>query len=82
MSASDDNARIELEELRQAVLDDWIVVTTRTVGVVEAMQATLSWRVTKPLRVAKRFQRAAQNEGLSVAIDLAAVAVARRLGRG
>jgi hypothetical protein len=82
MSASDGDARAELEELRQAVLDDWIVVTTRTVGVIEAMQATLSWRVTKPLRLAKRFQLAAQSDGLGVAIDLAAVAVARRLGRG
>jgi hypothetical protein len=82
MSTSDDAARAELEELRQAILDDWIVVTTRTVGVVEAMQATLSWRITKPLRLAKRFQISAQRDGVGVAVDLAAVAVARRLGRG
>ncbi len=81
MSASEDEIRAELDELRRAVLNDWIVVTTRTAGLVEQMQSTVSWRVTKPLRVFKRFQRTATDEGLRVAIDLTAVAVARRLGR-
>ena len=82
MSVSDDEARMQLEELRQAVLDDWIAVTTRAAGAIEEMQSTVSWRLTKPLRLVKRFQRATQADGLRVAVDLVAVSVARRLGRG
>ena len=73
--------RTDYEELRQAVLDDWIVVTTRTAGRVEEMTQTFSWRITKPLRLARVFQRTAQDQGLSVARDLTAAAIARRLGR-
>jgi hypothetical protein len=74
-------ARRDYEELRQAVLDDWVVITTRTAGRVEELKATVSWRVTAPLRLVRTFRRTAQEQGLSVARDLAATAIARRLGR-
>jgi hypothetical protein len=74
-------ARQEYDELRQAVLDDWIVITTRTAGRVDEMKRTLSWRITAPLRLARVFQLTAREEGLSVARDLTAAAIARRFGR-
>lgn len=80
----DDSNRSEnddLAELRQAVLDDWIVVTTRTAAVLTDITNTFSWRVTKPLRMVRRFQVTASEIGLAAATDLAAGAVARRLGR-
>lgn len=75
-------ARRDYDELRQAVLDDWIVITTRTAGRVDAMTRTLSWRITAPLRLARVFQRTAKEQGFDVARDLTAAAIARRLGRG
>lgn len=84
MTAQDDPARSDsdhLAELRQAVLDDWIVVTTRTAGALHAIQQTVSWRVTKPLRMVKRFQRASDEYGFGRAAELTAASVARRLGR-
>lgn len=79
----DDTAKLkaELDELREAVLDDWILVTTRNVDAIRAMQRTLSWRVTKPLRVLRRFQRRAADIGYVTASQLAAVRVAEKLGR-
>lgn len=75
-------AEDDLAELRQAVLDDWIVVTTRTAQELQDIKKTVSWRVTKPLRLVRRFQGSAREIGLGAAVDLAAGAVARRLGRG
>jgi len=82
VSETEDMAsRRDYEELRQAVLDDWVTITTREAGRVEAMQQTLSWRVTAPLRLVRVFQTTAKAEGFSVARDLAAASIARRLGR-
>jgi len=75
-------AEDDLAELRQAVLDDWIVVTTRTAQELQDIQKTVSWRVTRPLRLVRRFQGTAREIGYGAALDLAAGAVARRLGRG
>lgn len=75
------DAEKELRELREAVLDDWLVVTMRTAGALAAFQRTFSWRVTRPLRLMRRFQMVARDNGIAAATDLTAVAVARRLGR-
>ena len=75
------SAEEDLAELRQAVLDDWVVVTTRTSAFLRDITNTVSWRVTKPLRIVRRFQGVAKQEGIAVATDLAAGAIARRLGR-
>ena len=79
---SNQSADDDLAELRQAVLDDWIIVTTRTSVVLENVTNTVSWRVTKPLRMVRRFQGSAKELGLVAAADLAAASIARRLGRG
>ncbi|WAB84024.1 hypothetical protein OVN20_00110 [Microcella daejeonensis] len=80
----DDTARLkdDLEELREAVLDDWILVTTRNVDAIRSMEQTLSWRVTKPLRVLRSVQRRASDVGYVRAGQLAAARVAEKLGRG
>ncbi len=74
--------RAELDELREAVLEDWILVTTRNVDAIRAMQRTVSWRVTRPLRIFRVFQRKASEVGYVRAGQLAAVRVAEMLGRG
>ncbi len=79
----DDTVKLkaELDELREAVLDDWILVTTRNVDAIRAMQRTVSWRVTRPLRIFRGFQRRAADIGYVTASQLAAVRVAEKLGR-
>jgi hypothetical protein len=79
---TNESADDELAELRQAVLDDWVVVTTRTSVALHSIQKTVSWRVTRPLRLVRRFQGSVNELGLAAATDLAAASVARRLGRG
>ncbi|GAA4686731.1 hypothetical protein [Frondihabitans cladoniiphilus] len=74
-------AEADLAELREAVLDDWFRVTSSVTGAVQEIQATLSWRVTKPLRWARILQHRANEIGVVPAAQLAAVAVAKRLGR-
>lgn len=71
----------ELDELREAVLDDWLIVTTRNVDAIRAMQRTVSWRITRPLRMMRVMQRRASEVGYLRASQLAAVRVAEKLGR-
>lgn len=81
MTDDQQSASSDLDELRDAVLDDWIVMTTMTAGALAQFQATLSWRITRPLRLIRRYQTVAQREGLMSATRLSAVAVAERLRR-
>lgn len=76
------DAERELEELRRAVLEDWLVLTDETAGELVRMRATLSWRVTAPLRSVARFRTGVANHGLAQATRLSAVEIARRLKRG
>lgn len=71
----------ELAELRDAVLDDWLVVTTSVTGALHDIQQTVSWKVTKPLRLGRLLQKKVGEVGVVPASQLAAAAVARRLGR-
>jgi hypothetical protein len=73
--------RAELDELREAILEDWIFVTTRNVDAIRAMQRTVSWRVTRPLRLFRSAQRKASEIGYVRASQLAATRVAEKLGR-
>jgi hypothetical protein len=73
-------AEAELVELRQAVLEDWILVTSRAGQTQRAMERTLSWRITRPLRLVRIFSAKAKEIGLPEASQLAAVTLARRLG--
>ena len=73
-------AEAELSELREAVLADWIIVTSRAGITLRAMQATVSWRVTRPLRLFRMFSNHAKETSLADASQLAAVRIASRLG--
>ena len=79
---NNDDAERELQELRQAVLDDWIIVTTTAGADLQQMKTSLSWRVTKPLRLARRFQSGMREYGFSAATELAAAEIAAKLRRG
>lgn len=74
-------AENDLDELREAVLDDWLRVTSSVTDAVGEMQRTLSWRVTRPLRLARLLQRKVGEIGVVPASQLAATALAQRLGR-
>lgn len=74
-------ADAELRELREAVLDDWLVVTTSVTGALHDIQQTVSWKVTRPLRLGRLLQRKVSEVGAVPASQLAAAALARRLGR-
>jgi phage gp36-like protein len=71
----------DLAELREAVLDDWLRVTSSVTDAVTEIENTLSWRVTRPLRLARILQRKVGEVGVIPASQLAATAVAKRLGR-
>lgn len=71
----------ELVELRAAVLDDWLIVTSSVTDYLRDMTMTFSWRVTRPLRMARKYQRKAAEIGYVPASQLAAVALARRVRR-
>jgi hypothetical protein len=76
------DAERELDELRRAVLEDWLALTDETAGELTRMRATLSWRITAPLRSAARFRNGVARHGLAQATRLSAVEIARRLNRG
>ena len=80
MTQDNGDAEAELAELREAVLDDWIIVTSSLGNTLTAMQNTLSWRITKPLRLCRKFGKKVNQVGLADAGQLAAVAVARKIG--
>ena len=80
---TEDSARLaqELEELREAVLEDWIVVTTRNVDAIRAMEQSFSWRLTRPLRLFRSAQLRAREIGYVQAGQLVATRLAARAGR-
>jgi hypothetical protein len=75
------SAEEELEQLRDAVLDDWLLVTSAVTDALRDMQQTLSWRVTRPLRRFRTLQRKVEAVGIVPAGQLAAAELARRIGR-
>lgn len=81
MSRDESTAEEELAQLREAVLDDWLTVTSDVTDALRDIQQTVSWRVTKPLRAARTFSNKVKEVGVLPASRLAAVEVARRAGR-
>ncbi len=75
-------AERRLQDLRDALLDDWLLVTEHLAGTQQQMESSLSWRVTAPLRLVRLFQVKARELGLPAATRLGTAVVARRLGRG
>lgn len=75
------SAEVELEQLREAVLDDWLVVTSSVTDYLRDIQQTFSWRVTRPLRRARLLQKKVDEVGVVPAGQLVAVTLAKRLGR-
>ncbi len=75
-------AERELDELCRAVLHDWLTLTDETAGELIRMRATLSWRITAPLRSAARFRMGWRQHGFAQATRLSAAEIARRLSRG
>jgi hypothetical protein len=74
-------AERQLSELRDAVLDDWILITSHSTDALRAMQSTVSWRVTRPLRVVRTYSYKSREIGLASTGRLAAHALASKLGR-
>lgn len=70
----------DLDELREAVLNDWILITSRAGDALRAFQNTFSWRITRPLRVVRRFGYQAREIGFVPASQLAAARLASTLG--
>lgn len=79
---TEESARLaaELEELREAILEDWIIVTTRNVDAIRAMEKSLSWRVTRPLRLVRSAQLRAAELGYVEAGQLVAARLAAKAG--
>lgn len=72
----------ELSELQDAVLSDWVTVASHATDALRAMEGTLSWRVTKPLRVVRVLQTKVVQVGPSRAVQIASAQLASRLRPG
>ncbi|WP_166879383.1 MULTISPECIES: hypothetical protein [unclassified Salinibacterium] len=81
MSDETEQLQRDLDELREAVLDDWVLITARGGDALRAFQNTFSWRVTRPLRVFRRFEKRVHEIGFVPSSQLAAAALARKLGK-
>ena len=70
--ATSDNAAL-IEELERRTLDYWMEAVTSTAAgsaFVHQMQNTLSWRITRPIRIVRSLQIRASNIGYARAIRL------------
>lgn len=81
LRAERDRIREELDEYKQASLTDWMVIAHTENRILGDMQNTISWKVTKPLRAARRFQLMAAERGLGEASRAGLTYVSRRLSR-
>jgi len=72
----------ELAELREAVLTDWITVASQVTDALNSMQKTLSWRITRPLRLARGLQIKVEQVGTGRAVQIARAQLATKLRRG
>ncbi len=72
----------ELTELRDAVLSDWVKVASHATDALWAMEQTVSWRITKPLRAAKLLRNKVRQVGPSRAIRIAGNQLAAKLRPG
>src|SRR5690606_24560743 len=79
--AERDRIRLELDAFKEASLTDWMVIAHTENRILGDMQNTISWKVTKPLRAARRFQLMASERGLIEASRVGLTYVTRRLGR-
>ncbi len=78
-----DELRQENEQLRQRTLEDWVRVATSEASVpalVHQMEASLSWRVTKPLRTIRSVQLKAAQVGYLRALSMSRGYLRRALG--
>lgn len=78
-----DELRQENEQLRQHTLEHWVAVAKSDVSVsaiVNGMQSSLSWRVTKPLRVVRDIQIKAARVGYLRALSKSSGYLRRAIG--
>ena len=72
--------RAERDALLNADVESWLNRIAK-VASAEEYQNSLSWRVTRPLRLARTFQLRAKRDGLPSAVSQAAVVVKQRIAR-
>lgn len=71
----------ELAELREAVVDDWLANAAHASEELIAMRQSISWRVTRGLRLVRTFQLKAREVGFANAAR-AAVSIVNNKVRG
>ena len=68
-----DELRRENDELRQRILEGWTKLATSEASVpsiVQHMESSISWRITKPLRMVRSLQMKAARVGYIRALPL------------
>jgi len=68
----------QLDALRRAIVDDWLAHASGQADELALMRASLSWRVTAPLRVARHVQLRVRELGARRALRAAAARLRRR----
>lgn len=80
-------AQAEIDELRRTndalanqSLNTWLVVVSDEARALSQVYSTLSWRITKPLRMARQVQVKVKEVGVSETAAVVSASVRRRLG--
>jgi hypothetical protein len=80
-------AQAEIEELRRTndalanqSLNTWLVVVSDEARALSQVYSTLSWRITKPLRLARQVQIKVKEVGVTETAAVVGAGVKRRLG--
>ena len=71
----------ELDALSNAALGDWLSAAQGHANEIEAFYGTLSWRVTKPLRIARKVQLKVGEVGVARTSQVVVAELGRRVGR-
>jgi len=71
----------ELDILSNTAFSDWLSATQNHANEIESFYNTLSWRVTKPLRVVRKVQLKAGEVGLARTSQVVVAELGRRVGR-
>lgn len=79
--AERDSLREQLDAMLNHEVSAWLGMERTQGAGIGDYQGTISWRVTKPLRLVRRFQYSARDIGFAETVRLAAKWAARRNGR-
>jgi hypothetical protein len=71
----------ELDDLRNHDVSAWLEVIRAEASEVRSYERSISWRVTRPLRMAGMFRRSVRDIGIGATMDRVFAFIARKVRR-